>query len=237
MTTCKVVSEKPLILNKIDLEQNIKIDTITRYYNDSLLLVNINIYGALGDFTTHCGYIRKFGSESIIYKAIDFTPFRVSSDYIAQISSDYYGKTNWGWFAIDSNAVIRSLPQEKEILDSIKSGYLSDYFVTTNSYGFFSVYKNGKIVAQYNYGNIILNDTAINFNELSYGLYKITNNHLVTVSDNPDVLLKEGAGIYFVSQPGLGVKRKYKKTFINNTLMSYSTLLDYPNEIKINASK
>lgn len=233
LTTCTFIDKSTLILHRIELKKNAKIDTISSYYNDSLLLVNINTFSALGNFTSHCGYIRKFGSERVIYEAVNFTPFRVSSNYLVQILPDYFDKLNFGWFAVGSNGIIRELPHEKEILDSIKLIYPSDYFVTTNHYGFFTVYKNANIVIQFNYGNIVLNDKDINFNKFEFGLYKISNNRLLRVSDSPDNLLKRGAGLYFVPQPGLGVKRKFLKSSISNSLMSYSTLSDCPQNVRI----
>ena len=232
------INKNHLVFTKIELTKNIEIDTLYRFHNDSLLLININtFFGPFGDFTTHCGFIRNYSLESIIYKAEDLNDYRISKDYIAQINPKYSGKVNWGWYNVGNNGKMKPLPNLDKITDSIKAQYSSDYFVSNNDNGFFWVNKNGTKIKNYNYGNIILNDSSIDFDKLNYGLYKIESNRLVTVSDNPNRIKKMPRGLYYVPRPGIAVIRKYKIADIDSILMSYSTLSDCPHEIAISSSK
>lgn len=231
---CQSTNSKPLILRKFELSKNIEIDTIASYLHGSILLVQIvDFQHALGNFTTDCGFIRNFGSGSIIYKAEDFSPFRVSNEFIAQVSADYYAKVNWGWFYINSNGDFGVLPNQKIIYDSLTAQFSNEYFTNWNDNGHFWLFKNGNIIKEYNYGNIILKDSSIVFDTLPYGLYKIAMNKLSKVSDDPENINKKEAGLYFVPEPGLGVIRKFKIQNIIDLLKSFPAISKCPEVIEI----
>ena len=225
-------SRKKLCLKKIVSNSKIELDTIERYNNDSLLLVSINKYGFLGNFSTHCGFVRKTLNGIVIYELIDFDRFVLSKEYIANQTSRFENQRNWGWFTLE-NHKFTNLPEFDKLFDSLKHEYSRNYFVTHNDYGIFTIFDNGALIKQYNYGNIILKDSTINFNELPFGLYKIVNNTLCYTSKNPDSIFKIKSGTYFVSKPGFGLEKKIMKKEVSKILMSYSTISDCPEKINI----
>lgn len=161
-----------------------------------------------------------------------------NEDKILDSLKALYGVTDSNVFGDSSpNVEMEIIPNDIKVSDTAKKYPSSDYFVSSNDNGFFWVNKNGKSINSYNYGNIVLKDSTINFDTLSYGLYKIVNSKLKMVSDNPNELYKKGEGIYYVPRPGIGVIRKYRIADIDSVLMSYHSLLDCPNTIRINASK
>lgn len=230
---CQRTIPEPLILRKIEFNKNIEIDTIGSYLNDSILLVQIvDFQNSVDNFKTDCGFIRKFESTSIIYKIENFSPFRISNEFIAQVSSEYATKVNWGWFYINKNGFFDTLPNQNAIYDSLTSQFSNDYFTNYNENGDFWVLKNGITVKEYNYGNIIMKDSSIAFENIPFGLYKMQINKLEKISEDPININKNEEGLYFVPRPGLGVIRKYKIFNIIDLLKSYPTFSKCPGVIE-----
>jgi hypothetical protein len=228
-------SADTLVFKRIELAENIEIDTLERFHNDSLLFVNIVRNGHLGNFAVYCGFIRKFKSGSVIYQADDFEPFRASHNYIAQVDDDKLGIVNWGWFNIgDSGRLVESLPRDKELLDSLKLYYSPLYFVNANNRGDFFVYQQGNLKKTINYGNLILRDSSVDFYKFDSEVLKLEGGKLQKMRfSTPEEIFKNGKGLYFVAKPGLGIVRKFTKGAIIKTLLSYQTKSDCPKVVKI----
>lgn len=215
-------NEDFLKFQRITNFRNIEIDTIEKCFKDSFYVINIIKKGFLGNFEICCGFVLNINDTSFIYEAIDLNEFRISKNFIAKIESNYFGKENWGWFCFDDNGNKSSLPNESFLLDSLKEVYeKNNYFVNSNNTGEFFIYKEGKVVNILNYGDLIINDNKIEFDKLENMIYKIDGKELKSIkfTNNLEFSNLKG-GTFFIAKPGLGVKQRYSKYEIFQTLLS-----------------
>jgi hypothetical protein len=233
--SCNKLEDKQLQLKKINDISNFEIDTLEKCFNDSFYIINIIEKGFKGNIKINCGFIVKSKDSYVIYKVINIQEYRISKNQISAIDKSYYGKSNWGWFNIDSAGRILRLPNEEFILDSLNIIYLKKgLYVNSNSTGEFFVYKDGKIIEEMNYGNFLFRNKIIEFNNLENITYRIENNSLKTISKNSDYNVEKfPPGIYFISKPGLGVKNSYSKLWIFKNLISEINSKNSPEEITI----
>jgi len=221
-----------LTLDKIEIDHALERDTLEKYPDKGLYIVQIIHEGTFGRFSIdHCiikdnnGKLTAYEMDSQEYK-------RISKDFVALVSTQ--DKPNWGWFYVNNGKISTELPGISVILDSLDAKNIkSDFSNVVN--GYISFYLKGKVVKDFNYGRFVTKYGDFNFDNLDYGVYKLNKDRLEVVSRNGDDIFKQKEGVFFIPPPGYGVIHKYKKTQILNAVDSASKLENPPGTIKIKA--
>jgi len=221
-TACSDTSKENLYLKRIDSDKDLRIDTIEQYTNNGLQIVDLTREGALGHSTYHIGIIKKKEGKAIIYQMQNSKSEwpRVTRDYIAFIKP--YAIVNAGWFKMKNGNISREFPEIKRIVDSLKKRGPKENFIT-HANGYISIYRNGRLINELNFGNFLPGLRIQNFDSLNYGLYQYENGKLIAVSKNGNDLKSRRNGIYFVPNPGYEVIRKYDKSAVLNATDSASS--------------
>lgn len=224
--------DKDLSLNKIEINKSQKMDTLERYPERGLYIVQIIHERALGNFSIKYCIIKNINNKITAYEVDSKESTRISKDFIALVSS--YGKTNWGWFYINNGKLSNKLPGISEILDSLESQKIKKDFIKETN-GYINFYLNGNIVKVFNYGNFVTKRIDFDFDSLDYNLYKLNKDRLDVISRNGDDIFKQKKGVFFIPPPGYGVLAKYSKKQILDAVDSASTLQVPPKTLKIKA--
>lgn len=196
-----------LKLERIIYSENIELDTI-QTYND-YIFVNIIKYHFLGDFSMDKGILFRNNDIVLLYKFnINKKKYIInsSSKYIT-ISSNSNPKINYGWFEIKDGHLLENVTR----IDKIKNTTCLGINTISKSYnGYIYCYKFGRLVNLFNYGNLFI-DSSIDFNNYNIGLYKVNNNKLIKLSNDPSIFKDVNIdGIYYIPPPGFNFINKYK---------------------------
>ncbi|MFN8247684.1 MAG: hypothetical protein U0T68_01890 [Ferruginibacter sp.] len=222
-SSCK---EKSLVLIKDEIISS-NIDTIEFESRKDIYIFRAKENRPLGRFD-YLYYLKKVlkNNKAITYRIDDNWPI-VSNQYISKINNH---TTNDGWFFVSKGKFNDNLPHLNEILDSLKSNN-REYFITERK-GLILFYQKGTLEKTYNYGSFVTKHRDSRyFENLRYKLYKVVGDSLVAVSNNPDKLLTENEGVYFIPKPGYGVAFNYDKQKIFDSIDSISKLDYYPSKL------
>lgn len=221
-----------LELFRIEIPKGTNIDTIEMGENGDIRIINIVVSKPLGKFKTMIAIVKKMNNGNELIYQIDNkrNVIRFSRDYIAIVSE--YGKVNWGWFFIKDGKIVNRLPGIDKILDSIKRNSLNTAHLNQVN-GNIQVSVGGKISKSINYGNLVTKYSELTFNDLPYALYKYHADSIVICSKNPQSMIKEKNGLFFIPPPGIGVLYKYNKHAIFNIIDSVSRLSTVPDKIHV----
>ncbi|SDK58182.1 hypothetical protein SAMN04487898_109188 [Pedobacter sp. ok626] len=187
--------ENGFVLKKHKLLKE-EIDTIKYYPKQDLYLLNDIDRGFLGEFKNQFVFVKKG----------EFIGYRIETgDLALKISERYLGLAPYrdfssGWFQINRHKVDRKLPKADSISSQLQHSY-PDYFIREDN-GVFSVYDKGERLKTFHYGAIIINKLNLDFDNLAYGIYCLSNGSLRMVSNDGRKLLIQPDGIYFVPSPG-----------------------------------
>lgn len=114
------------------------------------------------------------------------------------------------------------------IMDSLKKQYKNDFLKEVN--GYISVYRNGLVIKELNYGNYATKFKNLDFDGLSY---KLSSDTLKIISDNGNNLIHQKEGVFFIPSPGYDIIRKYSKKRVLKIIDSVYRLSEKPDKIKI----
>ncbi|WP_461791790.1 hypothetical protein [Pedobacter sp.] len=217
-------------LNKIDIDKSQELDTLEKYPERGLYIVQIIHKGHLGNFSIHYCIIKNNKGKITAYEIGNKGSIRISKDFVALVSS--YGKADWGWFYVENGKLSNKLPGISKILDRLESQRIKKDFVKETN-GYITFYLKGNIVKAFNYGSFVTKHVEFDFDSLDYGLYKLNRDTLKIISRNGDDILKQKNGIFFIPPPGYGILFKYSKKQILNAVDSISNLQIQPKTIRI----
>jgi hypothetical protein len=209
-----------LVLNRSEFSGVTEIDTLEAYPEKGLYILGLVRPGLLGNFSYDLGITKTntYNPSKIIKYEVDKErqSFSIGKDYIALVEGWSYDK--YGWFHIKNGKIMETLPSITKLEDSIKLSKAEKAFINHIN-GYINLFINGKVVESFNYGNLILQN-KINFDSLDYHIYTLSQNRLIKTSNNPNDLLKQSDGLYFIPKPGYGVISKYSKREILNSVES-----------------
>jgi len=223
-----------LILSIDEIAKTNEVDTIEAYPERGLYIVNIINNRAFGHFSMNYALIKVNKSNMIVYKMKEGRgeEGRVSKDFIAFVKSS--NSLNWGWFSIQDGKIQTELPKIRQILDSLKLISPKNAFIKEAN-GYISFLVDGKLVKSLNYGECVTTHRNLNFDTLTYKLYKLDNDSLSPISDNGDDLFSQERGVFFIPSPGYGVIRRFHKLDVIAKFDSASKLQPPPSTIKVKA--
>lgn len=195
-----------LILEKVNLKDQIKGDTIGRYLNDKLILLKTKEFGYLGEFRYQFIFIKKENSNSeLAYKIVGNDDIRVYDNNIYVVDEKGRG---FGWFYIENGQIAEKLPKIDSILLQIEKNSINRFVREDN--GIISIFENGEVIDRLNYGNFLLDNSKFCFEDLKFGLYELINDRLIKISNDGRELLKQDNGLYYVPYPEYNMKKVYK---------------------------
>jgi hypothetical protein len=226
------LNNNKLELFKTEMPKGVEVDTIEIDKKHGIILIDVTKWKALGKFDNYSVIIKKRENGSDLnYKIRSKNAgLRFSREYIALVKEPE--KAFWGWYLIRNGKLKNQLPGIDKFIDSIKSNYPKDFFISETN-GYISVIEKGHEIREINYGNLITKSTRLNFDSLPYALYKLDNDTILIVSKNPEQIYNQANGVFFVPQPGFGVINRYKKERVYEIVDSISKLKDCPGEIHI----
>ncbi|WP_346320971.1 hypothetical protein [Chitinophaga sp. YIM B06452] len=205
---CRV--DKPnLNLLYSDSALNAESDTLEIDSARGLMIVRIIDRKALGKFSQSYAIVSDDPAQHLRgYKITNLDKYgvRISNELISFVKP--FGVTNWGWFAISNGKTQDTLPGASEITKRLREEN-ADFFISETN-GYFSAYKNGKLIKIFNYGSWKLSD-SLDFDKLVPGLYKLETGRLQQVSGIADDLFKQPEGIFFIPSPDYGAVANYSK--------------------------
>lgn len=188
-------NENGFVLKKHKLLEE-EIDTLKYYPKQDLYLLNDIDRGYLGDFKSQFVFAKK--GKSIGYR-IETGDLRltISNRYLG-LAPD--GDFSSGWFYINKHKVDPILPKADSISSRLQHSYPNCFIHEDN--GLFSVYDKGELLKTFHYGSAISNNLNLGFDNLTYGVYSLSNGSLRMVSNDGRKLLIQSDGVYFVPSPG-----------------------------------
>jgi hypothetical protein len=222
-----------LTLKKISLPANSEVDTLEMNRAQDLCILGVTEDKIFDNFDHYYAVSRiSTNTRASVYKVLDNGySQRISKDYIANVNKN---ESSWGWFNIINGHRVDSLPRAAKILDSLKSVYPRDLYITKAN-GYFLIYDQGKVVTTLNYGNLILGNNEINYDSLNYGLYKLSSNGIAMVSNKGNDLEDQKNGLFYIPLPGYGLLQKFSKQEIYRKVDSVYTLGDLPDKIEFSS--
>ncbi|MGE7776098.1 hypothetical protein ACQKLP_15320 [Chitinophaga sp. NPDC101104] len=196
-------------LKLININKSVELDTLETDSVRRLMIVRIVDQRALGKFRQSYAIIGNDGTNCKGYK-FDISGklgFRISSTLISFVRP--FGVANWGWYSVHNGEIGNTLPGVSDIIGKLHADFEGCFVSESN--GYFSVFKNGKLIRSFNYGNWAVLSSAEKFDSLKPGLYILEDSRLKRVSDNADDLFKQKEGVFFIPSPGYGVVASYSK--------------------------
>ena len=139
----------------------------------------------MSEYKIHLSLNRVLNRDTVSYYLLDNAGrFRINNDYLYIYDNNYielYSKDFYRGWIEKRGGKITILNESRATGNEKSDDKLSDYGL-----------KQGL-------------DSNYNVN-LSEGLYRLTKKSLDRISDNPDDVMKEGDGVFFITEPGCGVK-------------------------------
>jgi len=223
-----------ILLTLGTIDSRSEVDTIEKYPNRNLYLVNIIHNATFGRFSMNYAVIENSNlSREILYNLNSPAGVvgRVSKRYIAYVKAT--NDLNWGWFRIKDGKSVGELPGMKGIIDSLRSAYPEPTFIKDVN-GYIFLYLNGRVVKNLNYGQfVVANGANIDFDSMAYNLYRLDSDKLQVISAGVDDLFNQQSGVFYIPSPGYGIVSKYDKREILNAVDSVSRMNSPPSTIEI----
>ncbi|MDU1892198.1 MAG: hypothetical protein E6767_16060 [Dysgonomonas sp.] len=196
-----------LILKHVTSLENLEFsDTLKIFNGNNVIIGEYRDYGFLGEFKTRAFIIKnRINNSSLIYEFIKddkSLDFQITDNFVYLVRSP---NTNidYGWFFFKDGEK-NKLPHIVNILDSLEIHYKDANIAEKN--GLISIYKEGKIVKEINYGDFVIKNQSLD--SINRGLYKLEQKQLKLISLNADDLSNQIEGVYYV--PKLINKPEYK---------------------------
>lgn len=224
-----------LKLEKINfLENDWEVVFVWSNQEKSAAIACVTEFFSQGRMHTYYAVVKRMPDSEYLIYVIDDNNDESSIVKRGHIYITQYPISEWGWFKkvnMKDDYAILGWEESKKICDSIAKVYSAECLELKHG---FSILKNGNLLKEYNYGNILTGDTLTDFDKLEHKLYRLEGKKLITVSDDPNDFqsVKEN-GLYFVPPPGYGVKARYRIQNIMDSLKEISSVENAPSSISI----
>jgi hypothetical protein len=225
-------NKNKLLLKKIEINSDYEIDILNYDAQTNVYIWLLTENYTFGRMKSYLATAKKISKDKWLIYKISFNDYcsRNSKKYIA--FTDECDRSSWGWFALKNGKISNELPNINHLRDSIDKAAPTGIFVKENN-GYISKLKNGIVVTEINYGNIVTKYTQLNFDSLDHLLYKLDGDSIKVVSSNIHDVTRQKDGIYFVPAPGYFIARKFEKKKIYQLVDSVSKLSHPPGLIKV----
>lgn len=222
-------NEHDFVLEELAITKNMTIDTLENYSPNNVSLVLIKDNGSLGEFKKRFAFVKRVDHSPPIVYEIKGGIIRITIESIALVNTNE--KANFGWFPIVNGKILGEIPDINDVLTKVKSENQNNFIQENN--GIFTLFNNGKIVKEINYGNFLPNYENYDFDSLGYGVYCLKESGLHKVSDDGNKLFEQNNGLYYIPSPGYGLVSMRSKERILSIIDSISKLKVKPMRLKI----